>query len=245
MKQIKKKCLEYLSNATLVNIVTISAGIIFILVSAFCEDPLYTVLISIGTSILATAIVTFLNSKYLIKQRKINEMVQTYGLDGIYKTRAEANVETNELLKNVKRLDVCAMGLKSFRESQGNLIEQKISEGLKMRILTIDPNSEVLSKIDINENNAIGSTKKSIEDLINWVNKIKEKSIFAGQVEIKTYNRYPYDFYFCIDGDVFTGPYHNKSSQQTITYKYLANTPGANIFTDNFDVQWENAQYVK
>lgn len=245
MKQIKQQCLEYLSKATLVNAVALFIGIIFILVSAFFEETLFTVLISIGTSILATAIVTFLNSKYLIKQRKINEMVQTYGLDGIYKTRAEANVETNELLENVKRLDVCAMGLKNFRETQGNLIEQKISEGLKIKILTIDPNSEILSQIDKNENNAIGSTKKSIEDLIDWVDKLKEKSIVEEQVEIKIYSRYPYDFYFCIDGDVFTGPYHDKSSQQTITYKYLAKTHGANIFTKNFNEQWKKARYVK
>lgn len=244
MRKIKQRCSECFLNAKLVNVFIACVGIIIIFIATLFNDIVYTVLISIGTSILATAIVTYLNSKYLMKQSVINEMIQAYGLDGIYKTRAEANLETNELLKKAKSLEISAMGLKGFREAQGRFIAQKVSEGMKIRILTIDPSSLYLSKIDEDESNALGATQRSIEELIEWVRKLKESAVLEGQVEVRTYDRYPHDFYFCIDGDVFTGPYHDKSSQQTITYKYLANTLGANLFTENFNEQWEKSKHV-
>lgn len=245
MKKIKQRCEQLFSNAKLVNLLIAFLGIIVIYVATRFDNTMFTILISIGTSILATAIVTYLNSKYLIKQSVINEMIQAYGLDGIYRTRAEANFETNELLKKAKSLEICAMGLKNFREAQGSFIAQKVSEGMKIKIITIDPRSRGLSEIDENESNTHGATQRSIEELIEWVSELKETAILEGQVEIRTYDRYPYDFYFCIDGDVFTGPYHDKSSQQTITYKYLASTLGAKVFTDNFNKQWEKAKHVQ
>lgn len=42
-----------------------------------------------------------------------------------------------------------------------------------------------------------------------------------------------------MDGIVFTGPYQNKTSQQTITYKYDKNTKGAKVYIEYFDSLWE------
>ena len=78
-----------------------------------------------------------------------------------------------------------------------------------------------------------------------WIEEIKQKQILPNQIQIKVYDHYPYDFYFCMDGIVFTGPYQAKTSQQTITYKYLANTHGANMFREYYDQLWERATYVQ
>lgn len=233
-------------NAKTTNIIIASLGIILILISILIgiEKTLSVIILSIGTSILASAIVSGLSFRYLIQKSNASYLVEHWGIEKIYETRAEINYETNSLLKNTKSLEICAMGLKSFRDAQQNLIEKRISEGMRLKILTISPDSNILPLIDETEKVANGSTKTTIESLIDWVSDLKLKQIYNQQIELKVYDHYPYDFYFCMDGIVFTGPYQTKTSQQTITYKYSANTIGASIFINYFNSLWEESTNV-
>ena len=218
-------------------------GVILILVSIIIgiEKTLSVVLISVGTSILASAVVSYLSSKYLIQKDDFITMTEHWGIEGIYETRAEINSETNVLLKNAKTLDICAMGLKGFRDSQERVILKRISEGMCLRILTLDPNSKYLSLIDETEGLANGATKATIESLLSWVSDLKKNQLFDRQVEIRTYNHYPYDFYFCLDEIVFTGPYQDKTSQQTITYKFTLKRNGSKYYRQYFESLWNNS----
>jgi len=239
MKKILSNLIEI--NGRITNILIGALGIILILVAIIfgVSKPIPLILLSVGTSILASSIVAALNARYLILQSNIIQMAEKWGIAGIYAARAEINAETNALLENVKQLDICAMGLKGFRDAQVTLIEKRISEGMHLRILTLSPDSPVLHEIDKTEGLADGSTKVTIESLIRWVDDLKQRAL-PGQIEIRTYDHYPYDFIFCMDGIIFTGPYHAKTSQQTITYKYLANSNGANIFSNYFQLLWGN-----
>lgn len=203
------------------------------------DKTISVILLSIGTSTLASAIVSFLNYRYLIRQNDATQIIDMWGINKIYSTRAEINVETNELLKHTKKLEMCAMGLKGFRDAQGKTIEERVKEGMFIKILTLDPDSQFLSIIDKTEGLIIGSTKTDIISLIEWVDKLKKLQIVENQILIKTYDHYPYDFYFNMDGIVFTGPYQNKTSQQTITYKYDKNTKGSKVYIEYFDSLWE------
>lgn len=233
-------------SARVTNIIIGLVGIVFILVAILIgsEKTISVVMLSVGTSIFASSIVSSLSARYLIQQSSATQMVEQWGLDKIYETRAEINTETNELLRNTKKLEICAMGLKGFRDAQGRTIEKRISEGMFLKVLTIDPSSPILPMIDQTEGLAIGSTKATIMSLIDWITDLKKMQVVSNQVEIKAYDHYPYDFYFCMDGVVFTGPYQAKTSQQTITYKYLANTLGSNYFKSYFDSLWEQQKYV-
>ncbi len=217
-------------------------GIILILVSIIIgiEKTFSVVLISVGTSILASAVVSYLGSKYLVCKNEFTTMMEYWGIEAIYETRAEINRETNALLKNVKTLDICAMGLKGFRDSQESEILKRISEGMRLRILTLNPNSKFLSIIDETEGLANGATKVTIESLLTWVSDLKKSELFDRQVEIKTYDHYPYDFYFCLDGTVFTGPYQDKTSQQTITYKFTMKGNGSKYYTQYYESLWND-----
>ena len=75
-------------------------------------------------------------------------IVEHWGLGGIYKQRAEINLFTNKMLKKANRLDICAMGLKGFRDAQGKVVAQRVASGMSLRVLTIDPEGDVLSEID-------------------------------------------------------------------------------------------------
>lgn len=227
-------------NGELLNLLIGAIGIILILLSVLesVGDFGKSILLSIGTSFLATAIVTALTSRYLLSQNKMVSMVEKWGLAGIYTARAHINKYTNKALLRANTLDICAMGLKGFRDAQGKNIAKRISRGMRLRILTLDPSNPYLSEVDRNEGIALGSTKATIESLIQWVAELQKLQRFSGQVEIKTYMDYPHDFYFCIDGTVFIGPYESKTSQQTITYRFNANGQGARYYSDNFDYLW-------
>lgn len=229
-------------NAKLVNFVVGLIGVVLILISILIgiEKTAAVIIVSIGTSMLASAIVTGLSSQYLINQNRVTVMVERWGLGGIYEARAGINAFTNKALKRANSLDICAMGLKGFRDAQGKVIAQRVSAGMSLRILTIDPSSPVLSEIDRTEGLSVGSTKATIESLIMWVSELQQNQLHRGQVELKTYNHYPYDFYFNIDGTVFTGPYQAKTSQQTITYRYNRNAQGAKYFREYFEALWSD-----
>lgn len=221
-------------------------GIVFILIAIIVgtEKIISVVMLSVGASILASAIVGNLSTRYLIQQNDNLQTIERWGISGIYEARSEINTETNNLLLTTKKLEICAMGLKGFRDAQSKTIEQCVARGMILRILTLDPSSKILSEIDRTEGLSEGSTRATIISLIDWIEELKKKQLGPTQVELKIYDHYPYDFYFCMDGTVFTGPYHTKTSQQTITYKFSANTLGANTFKSYYESLWENANYV-
>lgn len=231
------------AHVTNVIIGLVGAVVILMAIILGVQKTISVVMLSVGTSILASAIVSSLSAHYMLQQSNAVHTIERWGLDKIYETRAEINTETNELLQNTKRLEICAMGLKGFRDAQGKVIEKRISDGMYLKILTIDPSSKILSDIDKTEGIATGSTKATILSLIDWIEELEKKQIRPNQIELKTYDHYPYDFYFCMDGTVFTGPYQPKTSQQTITYKYLAKTHGANTFRDYYNLLWEATVY--
>ena len=232
-------------NAKLINLVVGLIGAMLILVGVLIgtERIIAIILLSIGTSIFASAIVTGLNSRYLLEKSNAARLVEQWGIEQVYETRAEINAETNELLKTTKELDICAMGLKGFRDAQGDLIKSRIAAGMILHILTLSPTCDYLARIDEEEGLVEGSTKASIESLLRWVDELKKTQLNDNQICIRFYNNYPYDFYFCLDGVVFTGPYQPKTSQQTITYKYCAHSHGAQLFRNYFNMLWEKKGY--
>lgn len=229
------------ANGKLVNRYVGAVGIILILISFIVcvKDTVQTVLLSIGTSILATAIVTGINAKYLISQSEMISMTEKWGLTKIYTARSQINKYTNKALTRTKKLDICAMGLKGFRDAQDKNIEKRVSEGMKLRILTLDPQNPYLSDIDRKEGLSIGSTKQTIESLLLWTSYLQKLQKNPGQVQIKTHKDYPHDFYFAVDNAIFVGPYESKTSQQTITYQYNTHGQGANYYRNYFERLWK------
>ena len=148
-----KDILMFLKTARATNTITGLVGVVAILSAIVLgvDKTVPMVVLSIGTSVLASAIVSGLNSRYLIQQSVAVQTLEKWGLEQVYEARAEINTETNKLLPNTKKLEICAMGLKGFRDAQGNVIEKCVSEGMLLKILTIDPSSKILSEIDKTE----------------------------------------------------------------------------------------------
>ena len=228
---------------TTVNIITGLVGVVLILIAIIIHKQTLpsTILLSIGTSVFATAIVTYLSSKYLVRRSMVSDLIDKWGVQRIYRTRAEMNQVSNELLKNADHLDIIALGLKGFRESQGDILKGRIQAGMKLRILTLSAESDFLEMIDKREGLIHGATKKTIIQLKEWIDNMKQYQKYDDQVQIKFYNGIPLDFYFGLKGAVFIGPYWNKSSQQTLTYEYTDVALGAQLYKNYFEEQWNEA----
>lgn len=238
-------------NSELLNLITLLIGILLTLIALFLkrdtQEDVRAILISIGTSIVASSIVIFLSSRYLIKESKTIEMVDTWKLNGIYLSRAEMNQNTNVCLRKCrKKLDIVAFGLKSFRETQSRLIEEKVKSGLKIRILTIDPQSRFISQREKDEGEVIGQISNTIIQLSTWINNLKTLAPDPKNVQIKYYDTLPLDFYFRVDDHLFLGPYmYGRSSQQTFSYEFKYGGLGFQYWTTYFEELWLNIDLSK
>ena len=75
-------------NAKLVNLVVGLTGALLIVIGILVgmDKTISVIIVSVGTSMLASAIVTGLSLQYLINQNQMTVMVEHWGLGGIYAT---------------------------------------------------------------------------------------------------------------------------------------------------------------
>lgn len=163
-------------------------------------------------------------------------------LERIFKTRAEKNIESDPKLEshNVKILDGIAFGLTSFRSNREHDVLTCLQNGMKMRLLAMNPDSDFVKQRAIEEDVHPDSIKNSIIKLVAWVNKLNKQSN-KGKIEIKYYNAMTLDFYWRIDDELYVGPYmYNILSQQTITVKFSNGGKGFSLYSRYFDDLWNN-----
>jgi hypothetical protein len=225
----------------LTNIITGLVGLVLILLGIlfYVWEPFGTLFLSVGASILATSIVTYISSQYLVRRSIVSEMCDKWGLQKIYETRSETNVVTTGLIEKSDYLDIIAFGLKSFRDAKSDLLEQRIKSGMRLRILVPNPDSSFLSYIDDREGVTRGSTANDIKQLKKWIEKLTTLQKETGCVALRFYTgNIPLDFYFAVKGALFVGPYKDKDSQQTLTYEYTDKGLGYIVYARYFEKRW-------
>jgi len=228
-----------------VMLVTFLFSILLILVAFLLDDEFSeykNIIISVACSILASNIIMYFTSEFMIRSRRRSEIIDRWGLESIYRTRSEMNVSSNKSLELCKRkIDICAIGLKSFRDAKGDELERLLREGVSVRIITLSKESIYLEKLDERENLAHGQTRKEVFDLFDFVESLKNKNT-KGSIEIKGYDFLPLDFYLRIDGRIFIGPYiKGKSSQQVISYEFTSGE-GFNYWDSYFENIWTSLE---
>lgn len=222
-------------------------GILTILADIFWLKTRQNIWISIGCSLLASGIV-ILAQAVLIDGKRIDPLDE-WGLEKIYETRAEKNKESDpELDKAKEQVDAIAFGLKSFRTKHTNKVKKILRNGVNIRILTMNPSEDnvFLRQREIEEEETEGQIRNSIEQLVDWANKLNSKS-HKGKIEVKGYKCMTLDFYWRVDNDIYIGPYwYHVGSQQTITYKFHKGRRGFDIYKDYFEDLWnDNENTIK
>lgn len=175
------------------------------------------------------------------------QIFEYWNLEKIFKTRAEKNVESDPKLEShkIKQLDGIAFGLSSFRSARESDVLQCLNNGMNMRLLIMDPNSDFVKQRAIEENEHPDSISTSINKLVVWSENLNSLSS-AGKIQIKFYNAMTLDFYWRMDDELYVGPYlYNIVSQQTITYKFANGGKGFEVYTDYFESLWNNNNLCK
>jgi nucleoside 2-deoxyribosyltransferase len=173
--------------------------------------------------------------------------VGAWGLVGIFGTRQEMNIRVDSLFSELHdNLDICAFGLKSFRDAKSHIVRQKVRDGLRLRILCPHPESAFLCQRESDENALSGEIKKRIHDLTKWIHRLQAISPQRESVALKYYDSLPLDFYWHQQNWLFVGPYlQGRGSQQTITYEFAKGGRGYAYFTEYFQELWEDDVFAK
>jgi len=222
--------------------VTLATAIFFPFFKDF--DNLKSLLLGVGCSLIASSIVVLITSKYTFRYNKVKDLTEDWGLYGIYKSRQEMNNDSNiELSKVKKNLDIIAWGLAGFRSIHGDLIAEKVSKGLKIRILCPEPNSPYVATRSREEGSAEKQISQNIMDLTKWVFELRIKAPNQDDVAIKYYNALPQEHYMRVDNNVYIGPYqYKKLSQQTISFSFKYGQL-YKIYTSYFDKLWDDETF--
>lgn len=231
-----------------VNVIISLMGIVLVLVGIFVfhdNQQIETIMVSVGTSIIASSIVAFLSSIYIKRYRNAKELAETWGIVSVEARRNLMNPRIDARLKETKhQYDFLAYGLKSLREDNAIEAENALKRGAKLRIITVDPNIEELKLRDQEENKIEGSTADSINKLIEWYYELKKK--YPEQCELRIARFLPAWFYCREDDYVYVGPYqYGKDSQQVITTEYKRHGNGFDYYENYFEKVWNDLNYCR
>lgn len=241
-----KRMREILVNQSrLTNILIGMVGLILVLTAIIFHLSiiLQNVLLSVGCSLIATSIATWLTSFYLINNNEVKEIINIWKLKGIYETKAEMNIKSNECLESAKNeIDIIAIGMANFLSYKRNLLEKKARNGVKIRIISCD-NLTMLKQREKDETisgngDVIGTMESEVEALTKWVSDVINKE---GDVSIKYHSTYPGFSYLRIDDNIFFGPnLPLYKSQSNLALEFNIRGKGGHYLKEYFDSLWSN-----
>lgn len=243
---MNKKIRKMLENQSkLTNIIIGLIGLILDLIAITLQlsNVLQNIFLSVGCSLIATSIATWLTSFYLINSNEMKEIITNWKLQGIFKTKSEMNTKSNECLDNAKKqIDIIAIGMANFLSCKRNVLEKKATNGVNIRIISCD-NLSMLTQREKDETiggngNVIGTMRNEVEALTEWVQSVVNKN---GNIAIKYHSTYPGFSYLRIDDNVFFGPnLPLYKSQINFALEFNINGKGGQYFNEYFNSLWDN-----
>lgn len=142
-------------NKYLINLIIILLGIILsILGIVIPNETAVQILLNIGLAFVSSGIISLLT--ILVIDSKDNDETKelaVWGLEQIYTTRSEMNSHTALVFPAMKK-EYCqiAFGVKSLRDAYDGLFMDKVKRGLKVKFITVHPNSIFLEEREKIEN---------------------------------------------------------------------------------------------
>lgn len=236
----------------IVNSILILVGIIISLIGLFVALNQNNELIknissfvgSLGSALITGGIVSLITTLIVTESDNKETNVDEWGLKTIYSKRSDMNINCDKDLEACKtNLDFIAFGLKNFRDAATSLITKKLQQGVKIRILTVNPQSKFLLQKSREEGTVPESISQSINELILWVNNLNKSS--QNKIIIKIYDALPLFSYQRIDDHIYIGPnLYGLSSQKSISYEYHKGR-GKEYFVDYFERLWNDNSFCK
>lgn len=131
-------------NTKMVILITAILSFVLVVIS-FLLDTTHqdakNILISVACSIWASNLIMCATSEYMLRSARRKEIIDKWGLESMFRTRAEMNSFSNLGMVSCKRhIDIIAFGLKNFREVKNDLIKSLLEDGVYIRILNSTTN---------------------------------------------------------------------------------------------------------
>lgn len=205
------------------------------------------ILLSIGCSVIAAVIINIFEHYLTLPEVDLLRFLNYWNLVNIFETRSDMNKVSNELMKKAKEIDISSLGNKSLINYQGDLLKSRLRNGMKIRFLVPDKDSEFIKQREIDESATTGEIKNNINYLIDWVRSTKDElNLKNDQIEIKVYTCLPTESIMRIDNHLFVGPFMiKKISQLTMAYQYKKGGNGYNYYRNYFNDIWKDESISK
>lgn len=225
-------------------LIVLAVGIFLALMDVFVWFSTASIVLNIGCSFVASALVALI-TVLLVERQKINP-VEEWKIEKIYCTRAERNSEADPNIENARYcIDGIAFGLSTFRTMYGKKIENCLKKGVKIRLLTMDPEGEFIKYREAEEKTAPGGIKDTITEMIAWANSLNQKG-YKGKIVVKGYKSMTLDYYWRVDNELYVGPYwYGYKSADTITYKFSSDGRGFQHYIEYFEKLWDDAELCR
>jgi len=228
-----------------VGIFAILVGIILILVSQAKEDICelaITILISIGTSLIASGVIILLDIvREILKDNITNRISNVFYQAGLTKIYYKRDIDDyDKLIKNLKSdLKITGYSLRSFFDSFEEIIKEKSKAGVKIYILVTDPNSEFAKNREKLEGNREGTFKDSLDKIFTRTK--------GTDIVMKKINMPLTTMIFKIDKTMYVGPHlFHKASKATHTFELTSSGELFKEYEKEFDKLWDiGEEYCK
>jgi len=244
-----KSLLKYISDKKVYGLITFITFIIgWFLVDKGMSLPverskLSNIFVSIGTSLIATAIVLILDiwKNYSIANifKKIDNIINEAGLEQVYRKRDIDRYD--DLVQNFKNsIDICGYSLGGFFESFSDTVSAKIVQNpsIIVRVIFVDPKSDAAKIRAAIEGKSPDLYKNKFETFKNFFTN-------NSNVEIRTIDVPLSSMIFRIDSILFMGPhFYKKQSKATHTFELREGNWLFKEYQDEFNRMWDNAQPI-
>lgn len=213
---------------------------IFLLVGIWGANQSVASYQNIGASLIASAIVAFATVWIdLIRggeQLRADELARA-GLQQVFDRR---NLEEyDDLVKKAAKISVTGYTLRAFTEANEPILRERArnSDNFSVRMLLVDPDSEIAATMEAAEKQSRGAYKTSLLTI---------KQQMAGldqRVEIRLLKKALPSMIYMLDDILYTGPYpHQGSSRHAFTFKLESNGWLFKRQRDEFESLWNSAE---
>ena len=195
--------------------------------------------ISIGTSLIATAMVSL--ATLAIDQIRNSEQVRAADLvkAGLLEAYDRRDLpEYDELVLHAQEIDVAGYTLRSFSETNEQTLRQRAADGnpISVRVLVVDPNCEAASAMEKAERLPPGTYQSVLMGL-----RTKLEGI-AG-VQIRTVSHHLPMMIYRIDGTLYTGPFPmDGTSRMALTLRLGLGGWAYQRQRAEFEALWDQAE---
>ncbi|KQC33497.1 hypothetical protein AAU57_09355 [Nonlabens sp. YIK11] len=240
--------IKYLLNKKvylLINLIILFVGYMLIEkgVELIKEDPTKSnILVSIGTSVIATGIVVFLDLWKTVSISKLMERIKNIinegGLNLLYKKRDIDRYD--DLIKDLDTsLDICGYSLGGFFDSNSVILREKLTnKNIKVRALFVDYNSESAKIRAQIEGKSIDLFRTRFETFKNYFDQVSGIEIRIIQIPLSS-------MIYRIDNTMFVGPhFYKRQSKSTLTMELKKGKWMFDEYQNEFERMWNDAQPV-